>query len=200
MNKKGNSAVFLTVILSALAAVSLMLIYAVKENVIKSVLNSTVSLAGDSILSEFDENVQKEYGIFMMKGSDKELTEKLCEYVMYTMEDTEDVNIGDVEVSGGRFLMTDESEAERQILEYSKFLAAEKYKMDSEVRKEDAENDMKERTLRNGAAVTSLPSSDLPKQSLTAMAESIADNVSDINKVFKEGTENFLFDSYIRCV
>ena len=68
MNKKGNSAVFLTVILSALAAVSLMLIYAVKENVIKSVLNSTVSLAGDSILSEFDENVQKEYGIFMMKG------------------------------------------------------------------------------------------------------------------------------------
>ena len=197
MNKKGNSAVFLTVILSALAAVSLMLIYAVKENVIKSVLNSTVSLAGDSILSEFDENVQKEYGIFMMKGSDKELTEKLCEYVMYTMEDTEDVNIGDVEVSGGRFLMTDESEAERQILEYSKFLAAEKYKMDSEVRKEDAENDMMERTLRNGAAIASLPSSDLPKQSLTAMAESIADNVSDINKVFKEGTENFLFDSYI---
>ncbi len=199
MNRKGNSAVFLTVILSALAAVSLMLIYAAKENAVRSIVNSTVNLAGDSLLSEFDERIQKEYGIFMMKGRDAELTEKLHEYVMYTMEETEDADIEYVEASGSRFLMTDESEAERQILEHAEFLAAEGYLKRSESKESDG-NDMKERTLRNGAAIASLPSSDVPRQSLTAMAEFIADNVSDINKVFKEGTENYLFDSYITDV
>lgn len=199
MNKRGSSAVFLTIILSALLVSALMLIYAVKENALKSILNSTVNLAGDSVLSEFDESVQKEYGIFIMKGSDSEITEKIKGYIMYMMKDIKDIDIQYVEASGSRFSMYDETEAENQILEYSKLLMTENLK---EIRKwkeknDNNDNDLKPRTLRDGAVIASLPSFEFPKRSLTAMAESIVDSVAEINMVFKNGTKEYLFDTYI---
>lgn len=76
-SKRGSSAVFLSVILAALMTITLALIYGVREETIRSRTDSIVNLAGDSILSEFDSYIQEEYGLFLIRGNDQELSGKL---------------------------------------------------------------------------------------------------------------------------
>lgn len=83
-SKRGSSAVFLSVILAALMTITLALIYGVREETIRSRTDSIVNLAGDSILSEFDSYVQEEYGLFLIRGNDQELSGKLKKiYLVY---------------------------------------------------------------------------------------------------------------------
>ena len=49
-SKRGSSAVFLSVILAGLVAITLALIYGVREETIRSRSDSILDLAGDSIL------------------------------------------------------------------------------------------------------------------------------------------------------
>ena len=54
-----------------------------------------------------------------------------------------------------------------------------------------------ERTLRDGAAIVSLPSADIPKRNLRELAESIADKKDGIDDVFQAGSEGWLMNQYI---
>ena len=94
-SKRGSSAVFLSVILAALMTITLALIYGVREETIRSRTDSIVNLAGDSILSEFDSYVQEEYGLFLIRGNDQELSGKLRKYILYTT--------GSREIPAGRY-------------------------------------------------------------------------------------------------
>ena len=91
-SKRGSSAVFLSVILAALMTITLALIYGVREETIRSRTDSIVNLAGDSILSEFDSYVQEEYGLFLIRGNDQELSGKLRKYILYTTGSMEDMD------------------------------------------------------------------------------------------------------------
>ena len=53
-NKKGASAVFLMMIIATLMSITVALIYGVKEYAIKSSADAIISLAGDSVMSEYD--------------------------------------------------------------------------------------------------------------------------------------------------
>ena len=92
-SKRGSSAVFLSVILAALMTITLALIYGVREETIRSRTDSIVNLAGDSILSEFDSYVQEEYGLFLIRGNDQELSGKLRKYILYTTGSMEDMDV-----------------------------------------------------------------------------------------------------------
>ncbi len=54
-------------------------------------------------MSEFNRDIQEEYGIFLAKGSDRELGNKLREYVEHSTKDMEGVDLESVKVSGSRF-------------------------------------------------------------------------------------------------
>lgn len=106
-SKRGSSAVFLSVILAALMTITLALIYGVREETIRSRTDSIVNLAGDSILSEFDSYVQEEYGLFLIRGNDQELSGKLRKYILYTTGSMEDMDVQKVSASARRFLLAD---------------------------------------------------------------------------------------------
>ena len=125
-SKRGSSAVFLSVILAALMTITLALIYGVREETIRSRTDSIVNLAGDSILSEFDSYVQEEYGLFLIRGNDQELSGKLRKYILYTTGSMEDMDVQKVSASARRFLLADTDLAREQILEHARFAQTQK--------------------------------------------------------------------------
>lgn len=194
-NKKGSSAVFLTVILAALMSITLALIYGVKAEAIRSSTDAVINLAGDSVLSEFDRQLQEDYGLFLIKGSDKELSQKLYRYISYSVADMEDVNISSVKVSAAGYSIADTELIKAQILEHMKVLeAGGPIKGDTAG---SSEVQAEERSLRHGPTIASLPSSNLPDRSLTATAEALADKASEVDKAFKSGTDTYLINRYV---
>lgn len=197
-SKKGSSAVFLTVIIAAIMSIALALIYGVKEEAIRSSADAVINLAGDSVMSEFDRRLQREYGLFLLKGTDEELSKKLDMYISYSIDDMENVKIDSVDVSAARYGVINTAIIKEQIIEYMKVRSAEGIVDSVTVKKEaDTIETMPERILRYGPAISSLPSASVPKKSLTTMAESLADKADDVKAAFRSGTENYMLNSYI---
>lgn len=195
-NKKGGSAVFLMMIIGTLMSITIALIYGVKEEAVRSSADAIISMAGDSVMSEYDRTLQDEYGLFLIKGRDEELSQKLQRYISYSFSDMENVVLQSVQVSAGRFSITDTGEIRRQILEYMKVKEAAKLLKNRDEEKETiplAEN----RTLRHGPTITSLPSAEVPHKGLTASAEALADKASDVERAFKAGSEEYLINRYV---
>ena len=204
-SKKGSSAVFLTVILAAVMSIALALIHGVKTETARSSADAIIDLAGDSVMSEFDRKLQQEYGLFLLKGTDEELERKLNMYMSYSLDDMDDVEVRTIEVSAARYAIKDTSSIKEQIIEHMKVRTAEGVIDDitgasgggKNSDSSDLENQMKDRTLRYGPAISSLPSGSVPKKNLTSMAESLADKADDVKAAFKSGTETYMINSYI---
>lgn len=194
-NKKGSSAVFLTVILATLMALTVALIYGVKAQNIRSSLDAVINLAGDSVLSEYSRELQEEYDLFLLRGTDEELSRKLHRYVSYSVDDMENVELQSIKVTSSRYSLKDASIIKKQILDYMKIIKAEDLIKGSsgDSNTETAEN----RTLNHGPTIVSLPSNNIPSKGLTAVAESISNKLSEVDNVFKTGTEEYLINGYI---
>lgn len=185
-SKRGSSAVFLSVILAGLVAITLALIYGVREETIRSRSDSILDLAGDSILSEFDSYVQEEYGLFLLRGNDRELSAKLRNYVSYTTDGMEDMEVEQLSVSAGRFLLADTDLVRDQILEHARFAQAQKLLGKASAKQPSGRgNSEGGQVLRDGATIVSLPSADVPKKNLRELAEAIADKKDEIDGVFR---------------
>ena len=196
MDKRGSSAVFLCVIMGALMTIALVLIHAVKEHTASSMADGLADLASISLLSEFDINVMEGYGLFMMDGSDDDLSKKAHRYISYTADDI-GLGIRDIRVSGSRYSLSDVSLAEDQILKHAKALMTAGIFDDDAQQTRRPDEDDRGRTLRNRSTMISLPSRGMPGSSLTGRATALAENITGVNDVFRTGTEEWLFDSYI---
>lgn len=196
-SKRGSSAVFLMMILTALISVTLIMIYGIREECIRSRIDGVLNLAGNSVMSEYDLDVREEYGLFMIMGRDDMLEERLHGYMDYSLSDMDGVNIETINISGERFSATDTELIKAQILEYMKLAIAE----DSlDTKEDDTEvfgNDMENKVLRHGPTAVSLPSVTIPQKSLTVIATELAANTEKISEVFKTGTETYMLDRYI---
>lgn len=198
-SRRGSSAVFLMVILAALISITLALIYGVRDESVRSRVDGIVNLAGDSVMSEFNYDVQEEYGLFMLKGSDRELGSKLRRYVSCSLDSMKDVDMEKVHVSGSRFSTANIDLIKDQILEYMKLAVAEDgFGIGGGDENEGNEgNTMDDRSLKHGPTAVSLPSVSMPERSLSAMAEAIADQADDIEAVFISGSEGYMINEYI---
>lgn len=198
-SKRGSSSVFLMVILAALISIVMALIYSVRAESVASRVDAVASLAGDSVMSEFDRDVQREYGLFMIKGADDEMEAKLRRYIGCSLRDMKDVDVEKVKISVSRFSTANTDLIKAQILEYMKLAVAEDGftpgRDDTET--DDAEDIAQCRTLRHGPTSVSLPSVALPDKSLTSAAEAIAGKLGEVDRAFEAGTETYMIDSYI---
>ena len=150
-------------------------------------------------MSEFNYDVQEEYGLFMLKGSDRELSSKLRRYVSCSLDSMKDVDMEKVHVSGSRFSTANIDLIKDQILEYMKLAVAEDgFGIGGGDENEGNEgNTMDDRSLKHGPTAVSLPSVSMPERSLSAMAEAIADQADDIEAVFISGSEGYMINEYI---
>lgn len=199
-SKCGSSSVFLSVVLASLLTIALVLVYGAKEMSEKAITNGLVSLAGDSVISEYDRRLQEEYGLFLLKGTDEELSHKLYRYLSYSIDDKKKVNQNSVNVTSARYCAVNTAVIREQIIDHMKIKEAQE--MLSEINEKDNEeklssSSMPERTLRHGPTIAALPSSLVPKRSLSALAESLANKAMEADKAFKAGTESFLINRYV---
>ena len=195
-SRRGSSAVFLCMVLATLVAISLGLIYSAREYGAASRVNAVSELAMQSVLSEFDYDVQKDYGIFLIRGSNDELRSCYLRYLNHSLKTMKDADVSDIRVSCGAYNVSDVSLVRDQILEYMKY-AEVKGLAEMFTGKNDVINNLPERELNHGPTRVSLPSRSLPAKSLLDMAEGIGNSLSDIQSALSEGTEKYLLGSYI---
>lgn len=193
MNKRGSSAVFLCIILSALMAVSISMAYAAHSIAVNSTADGLIKLGSDSVLSEFDYYVQREYGIFLLRGNDRQLSRKLRSYISYSLEPFDGVTTEKCSIAAGRFSSLDVDSVKKQILVYVKTVGL----ADLADAPQDSGREREKHTLRHGPTIVSLPSRQLPDKNIVQRAEAAASGLKDPSRVFRKGTDNYILDSYV---
>ena len=84
-SKRGSSTVFLMMILSTVMSIVLLFFVGARNEYVKSRADAVISLSGDSLMSEYNSYVHKEYGLFVLDGRKSKLTANLRSYLDYSM-------------------------------------------------------------------------------------------------------------------
>lgn len=211
MNRQGSSAVFLSLILATLMAITLSLVMSARSQAETSVADGTLHLGCDSVLSGYNYYVQRDYGLFLMQGTDSEHSRRLRSYVLCTLNSFDDINAGEIRVNAGRYSAVNTEPVRQQILDYMKSGGGIGLNEDDTASEDvgdgagtggtgvdgDSGNSMPARTLRHGPTVTGLPSRSLPDKSLLASAKRLGENMKNPSVIFSGGTNRYLLDSYI---
>lgn len=195
--KSGSSAVFLSIILAALVCISLTLVFAARSRAEISFADGVMHLAADSVLGEYDFYIQRDYGLFLLQGSDRELSDEINRYAGYSLNEIDDLDFGMVSVNAGRYSTVDTESVRKQILAYMKSGGAKSMLPGSAESGTDKVVNGVGHTLRHGPSIVSLPSRLLPDKNIIVSAEKFAENLKNPKAVFREGSSKFLLDSYI---
>lgn len=194
MNNKGSTSVFLMLILTFMMGLTAMFIYATEKIAIKSQCDGILVLAGKSVLSEFDLDLKKDYGLLAFQGQGKEVTEKMKMYLLYTFQLNPKIQMTQLGLELGQYSIQNPEHMKTQILEYMKssLLTREKHSV-SETEKE------RDRTLRNQQIIFSLPSYQMGKAPVSFLDQigDWKDKLTSINDVLIQGTDTYLINQYI---
>ncbi|MGX8774166.1 MAG: DUF5702 domain-containing protein [Bacillota bacterium] len=194
--RRGSSAVFLAVILASLVAITLTLVFAGRNEARISIADGSLNLASVSLLSEYDYYVQRDYGLFLLQGTDSRLSRSLRDYTGLNAK-----------ASAGRFSTVNLEPVHRQILDYMKSAGGVNL-IENAVTgdggsdsgggpSDGGETSVPDRTLRHGPTVTSLPSRALPDTDIITTAGNLGHNLTNPEAIFRTGTNKFLMDEYI---
>ena len=187
--KRGSSVVFLAVILASLIAITLTLVFAGRNMARISIADGAMHLASVSLLSEYDYYVQRDYGLFLLPGTDTQLSRSLRDYTGLPAK-----------ASAGRFSTVNTEPVRQQILEYMKsggIITGGSGDNSEGSSAEDGGISAPDRTLRHGPTITSLPSRALPDNDILTAAKSLGENLTNPGAIFRTGTSKFFMDEYI---
>ena len=185
--KRGSSTVFLAVILASLIAITLTLVFAGRNQGRISIADGSLNLASVSLLSEYDYYVQRDYGLFLLQGTDSQLSQSLRDYTGFSAK-----------ASAGRFSTVNTDPVRKQILDYMKSTGGAR--MVQNAGGGDASSGgsaLPDRTLRHGPTITSLPSRTLPDSDIITTARSLGENLKNPEAIFRTGTGKFFMSEYI---
>ncbi len=202
-SRRGSSAVFLSVIMSALVAVCFAFIYSTLEYTAASRADALMDLSGDSLLAEYDRDVYEGYHLFLLRSDDRELSRKLRGYLGYTFNQEPSVSLTDVRASGAAFTLADPAPIRQQIQDFMQSGGA--LLMRQAAGSEDGASSGAPvisdtdagRALRHGPTIASLPSRQLPEQDFLTRIQAAGERLSDLDSAFTDGTQRYLLASYV---
>ena len=203
MHKQGSSTVFLAVVLACLMSITLTLVFAGRIQAQISIADGALDLASASLLSEYDYYVQQDYGLFLLRGSDAQLSADLRDYTRLNAK-----------ASAGRFCLVNTDEVRTQIMEYmktggarhmiSEAISGEESTMPGATPdttrspgNESSESDAWDRTLRHGPTITSLPSRAVPDSDIVTTAWKLGESLTNPEAIFRTGSSKFFITEYI---
>lgn len=199
MQKQGSSAVFLAVVLACLMSITLTLVFAGRMQAQISIADGALDLASVSLLSEYDYYVQQDYGLFLLRGTDAQLSADLRDYTRLSAK-----------ASTGRFCLVNTDEVRTQILEYMKAGGAVHTITEAITGEDDAVPDapqnagnenpdgtVRDRTLRHGPTITSLPSRSVPDSDIVTTARKLGESLTNPEAIFRTGSNKFFITEYI---
>ncbi|MBQ6497056.1 MAG: hypothetical protein IJI74_07815 [Firmicutes bacterium] len=198
-SKRGSSAVFLCIVLSTLIAVTLTMVYAARWKAVDSFADGVTDLGSASVLSEFDYYVQRDYGLLLLQGNDRQISRKLRNYLSYSLDVLDGVSVDRCTASGSRYNVINVDMIGDQIVTYVKTVGIadvvrQKTANDTDP---DSADPRPKHALRHGPTIVSLPSRQIPDKSIIQKAEAAAESLKHPEAVFHGGTRKYMIDSYI---
>ena len=135
VSKKGSVSVFLMTILASILLLVALFIHAASQAAGRSYTDAVLDLAGRSVLSEYDLQLQKRYGIFAFHTDESKAKEKVKYYADYSFHDnilkeavrgraftdTLKLDLESVHVNLKGYSITDIDLFEAQIMDYMKY-------------------------------------------------------------------------------
>lgn len=190
-NKKGVTAVFLTIIAGAVLSCVIVFIQLAASAASVSYCGNLFNLAGRSVLSEFDLELKSRYGIIAFSRDGSSIAEEIKRYVKYTVTDDRYIRLGEVSVDMKDYCLMDCEIFEEQITESvncKNLIGTEK---------NSGPVQTGDRTLRNSRTINALPSkgmTDTP--SVYALVSNIK-NLTGISQLWKNGSREYLTTVYM---
>lgn len=114
-NKKGVTAVFLTIIAGAVLSCVIVFIQLAASAASVSYCGNLFNLAGRSVLSEFDLELKSRYGIIAFSRDGSSIAEEIKRYVKYTVTDDRYIRLGEVSVDLKDYCLMDCEIFEEQV-------------------------------------------------------------------------------------
>ena len=190
-NKKGVTAVFLTIIAGAVLSCVIVFIQLAASAASVSYCGNLFNLAGRSVLSEFDLELKSRYGIIAFSRDGSSIAEEIKRYVKYTVTDDRYIRLGEVSVDLKDYCLMDCEIFEEQVTESVNFKNL--------IVEEETGGPVEtgERTLRNSKTINALPSkgmTDTP--SVHALVSNIK-NMASISDLWKKGSREYLTTGYM---
>ena len=190
-NKKGVTAVFLTIIAGAVLSCVIVFIQLAASAASVSYCGNLFNLAGRSVLSEFDLELKSRYGIIAFSRGGSSIAEEIKRYVKYTVTDDRYIRLGEVSVDLKDYCLMDCEIFEEQVTDSVNFKNL--------IVEEETGGPVEtgERTLRNSKTINALPSkgmTDTP--SVHALVSNIK-NMASISDLWKKGSREYLTTVYM---
>lgn len=198
-SRKGFSSVFLTMIFGAMIMLTFGFVYASADRASSSSCDAVFSLAGQSVLTEFDLEIKEKYGLIAFGLNQMEIEKRLFYYANSTFKAKRELNmipieLSQVEVNLKDYSMVNVENFEKAIFESMKYEIVNKIIKKKE--RHEPAGDYSERVLRNKAILESLPSKGVEGSSLFNQLVLNADT-SLIEDGFKKGVNVFFVNTYI---
>jgi hypothetical protein len=208
-NKRGSSAVFLTIILSAILLLTGVLIRAAGLSAGKSYGDLVFQTAGRSLLSEFDSRLYADYGLFAMRSDEEQTARKLLHYGDASLKNGGRAgavwllpcDVTDIRVRLSDFSLLDAGTFEDQILKDIKFITVNNLvdKLRPGSSAPVATNPVgseEPRSINNQTILNGLPSKGLGGSGPSA-ASMLASGLPSAGELFSGGTDSFFVTEYI---
>ncbi len=198
-SKKGFSSVFLTMIFGSMIMLTFAFINISSMKAMESSCNAVFSLAGQSILSEFDLTLKEKYGLIAFGLNNKEIENRLLYYANSTFHNKRKLNmipveIVAIEVDLKEYSLMNVDGFEKAIVDYMNYKMINNLIRESDHSK--SPQDKQDRVLRNKVIQESLPSNGMMGKSIFIQA--ILDwEVQPLEKIFNNQAKGFQVNSYI---
>ncbi|MDR2132945.1 MAG: DUF5702 domain-containing protein [Clostridiales Family XIII bacterium] len=204
-SRRGSSAVFLVMILSAMLLLAGTLIGAAGLTAGKSCGDLAFRMAGRSLLAEYDRRLYADYGLFAMRSNETEAARKLTHYVDAALKNGGRAgavwlipfDVKDLRVHLSDFSLIDADTFEKQILDDIKFIMlnklADKLRPAADANGTEAANP---RTINNQAVLNSLPSKGLGGGGPSVFSM-LASGLPSAGDLLSGGTDSFFVSEYI---
>ncbi len=201
-NKKGSSTIFLVMVLSSMILLTVAFIQATIRVSGESTGQSITLLSARSLLSEFDLNLKKDYGLFAFRGESGFLAVQLDYYMTPFFQNNPYYRLGEIGVDTTRYRLSNPQVLEDSVAEYMVYAASKDfidlitdYDENAITKEPEIPNYPIGRVLRNRQIIESLPSYSLIEDS--NVLTTIKTNLADWKNVFRNTSKNFLVNQYI---
>ncbi|WP_324823848.1 DUF5702 domain-containing protein [Sinanaerobacter sp. ZZT-01] len=130
INKKGGASVFLMMAFVSILLVIVLLTEAISSSAARSYAMAVIELAGRSTLSNYNQSLKEDYGLFGISMEDEKIKEELlyyCEQTIHPTQESESVmklinlQLKNFEVESDEYALTNCDVFENQIVDYMKY-------------------------------------------------------------------------------
>ena len=193
--KRGSVTVLVMLLFVTLVSMILTFVAVSKETALKSAVGELVLVWVNSILGEYDLNLQNRYGIFGFYGMEGEVAGKLDHYARESFTDKKYVDYGGCRCSLYEYSLANTDMMKKQIVTLGRLAAAEKLLEpdDGIVPAEGADYG----TIRNRAILRHLPSAGSKRSVTISGAAYLLKSSASVKDAVKKGTDRYFENSYL---